>query len=119
MRENAGQASPTLAYQNVGRETAVTRGNRGVGAYAYDGASRLIVLGIDAVGSANDKRTDLSYDPAGWIGSRRSYEAVDSHPAASELPLDSRTKLFCVRRCIPRAGRWRSPEHLQPLLYRP
>ena len=74
IRENGAASGAgvlaTFAYDNMGRRTALTRGNGGVTGYAFDGASRLIDLAIDATGSANDLWTDLDYNPAGEIVSK-------------------------------------------------
>jgi RHS repeat-associated protein len=74
IRENGAASGPgvlaTFAYDNMGRRTALNRGNGGVTGYAFDGASRLIDLAIDATGSANDVWTDLDYNPASQIVSK-------------------------------------------------
>ncbi|MEY2759346.1 MAG: hypothetical protein RIR33_3124 [Pseudomonadota bacterium] len=74
IRENGAASGPgvlaTFTYDNMGRRTALNRGNGGVTGYAFDGASRLIDLAIDATGSSNDLWTDLDYNPAGQIVSK-------------------------------------------------
>lgn len=83
IRENGGTALATFGYDNMGRRTTLTRGNGGVTGYAFDGASRLIDLAIDATGAANDNWTDLSYNPAGQIVSKTTSNAGYVHPAPS------------------------------------
>jgi RHS repeat-associated protein len=67
IKENGGTALVTFAYDNLGRRITLSRSNGGTSGYAYDGASQLIDLALDATGSANDNWTDLAYNPAGEI----------------------------------------------------
>jgi RHS repeat-associated protein len=83
IRENGGTALATFAYDNLGRRTLLTRANGSYTQYAFDGASRLKDLDINLGGSANDLSTDLSYNPAGQIDARTTYNAAYNHPAPS------------------------------------
>jgi RHS repeat-associated protein len=89
IKENGGTALATFAYDNLGQRTTLTRGSGGATGYAFDGASRLIDLAIDATGSANDNWTDLVYNPAGEIVSTTVSNSAYNHPAPSAAFTDT------------------------------
>ena len=71
IKENGSTSLATFTYDNLGRRTALTRGNGSVTGYTFDGASRLTDLALDlGGGSTNDVWTDLDYNPAGQIVSK-------------------------------------------------
>ena len=65
-------------YDDMGRRTAVIRGNGHITTYDHDNLSRLTDLEHDAAGTANDLTLEFEYNPAGQITRRaRSNTAYD------------------------------------------
>ncbi|HYE27783.1 MAG TPA: RHS repeat-associated core domain-containing protein [Allosphingosinicella sp.] len=71
IRENGATSGlgviATLAYDDLGRRTSLTRGNGVVTGYTYDSVSRLAQLGLDFPGTADDLTLGFAYSPAGQI----------------------------------------------------
>ncbi|MGJ3232380.1 MAG: RHS repeat domain-containing protein [Oceanicaulis sp.] len=74
IRENGAASGvgvlANFAYDDLGRRTALTRGNGTITDYSYDAAGRLDELVQNLAGSANDNTDTFSDNPAGQIVSR-------------------------------------------------
>lgn len=73
LRENGATSGvgvlATLAYDDLGRRTSLTRGNGAVTSYGFDSVSRLASLAENMTGTANDQSTTFAYNPASQIAS--------------------------------------------------
>lgn len=74
IRENGATSGAgvlaTFGYDDLGRRTALIRGNGTSTSYAYDPVSRLASLGHDLAGTATDVSFGFTHDPASRIASR-------------------------------------------------
>lgn len=69
--EESGTTSlAAYTYDNLGRRTAVTRGNGVSSTYTYDPVSRLATLSHNPAGTGQDLTLTFSYNPAGQIAGR-------------------------------------------------
>jgi len=66
VHENGGAVVATISYDNQGRRSGDMRSGV-TSAYGYDAISRLISLGDDLAGTANDVTTTFGYNPASQI----------------------------------------------------
>ena len=91
IRENGATSGigvlATLAYDNLGRRTSLTRGNGTVTSYTFDPVSRLASLTQNLSGTANDLTiTNGSYNPASQIvGQTRSNDAYAFAPSNESI----------------------------------
>jgi RHS repeat-associated protein len=75
--EGASTSLVTIAYDQLGRRSSLSRSGAGTTSYAYDNASRLATLTNDLAGTTNDQTLTFAYNPASQIvtktGSNDSY----------------------------------------------
>lgn len=72
VRENGSTMLASYGYDDLGRRTALARGNGVNTSYGYDPASRLTSLAHDLDGTIADQTIGLGYNAAGQITSRTS-----------------------------------------------
>lgn len=75
VRENGAASGigvlATYTYDDLGRRTGITRGNGTTSSNGFDNASRLISLGFDLAGTAQDQSEIFTYNPASQIASTK------------------------------------------------
>ncbi len=85
MRENGASSGPgvlaSYAYDNLGRRTAITRGNGAGTNYSYDNAQRLLTLAHDLAGTSQDQSYRFSYNAVGQATQRVGSNAAYAWPA--------------------------------------
>jgi RHS repeat-associated protein len=70
IKENGSTVLASYTYDDLGRRTALVRGNGVVTGYSYDPVSRLSGMTIDVAGTGNDQSLTFGYNAASQIVSR-------------------------------------------------
>lgn len=95
----------TYAYDNLGRRTALTRGNGTTTGYHYDNISRLDQLTQNLAATAADQTIGMSYSPAGQISTRTSandaYAWTDNQPFTRNYAVDSLNRYTAIGAVVP------------------
>ena len=73
IRENGATSGvgvlASLAYDDLGRRTGLTRGNGTVTSYGFDPVSRLATLAENMAGTGDDQSATFAYSPSSQIAS--------------------------------------------------